>query len=213
MPDHEFGPSNPIPSGHGASSVCGACGATRMVYETGETVWLDIDKSELPAKVAFQLEQQCPGRAARLRDFYGIGRPGLVKPTGRGAETAAGSRARVLVVDDDTDVRTALAEILELRGYLVATAANGREALAHLREAPAPPDLIVLDVLMPEMDGWQFRAEQKKDAALASIPVVVVSAMRDADNFDAAAVFHKPVNVERLLAAIAHLCARGAENP
>jgi CheY-like chemotaxis protein len=177
-----------------------------MVYETGETVWLDIDKSELPAKVGQHLEHQCPGRPVRLRDLYGVGRPGLVTPqTVSRKGNAAG--ARVLVVDDDADVRAALAEILEIHGYVVASAANGKEALALLREAAARPAVIVLDVLMPEMDGWQFRAEQKKDPALAAIPVVVVSAMRNADGFDAAAVFHKPVNVDRLLAALDQICS------
>ena len=182
-----------------------------MVYETGETVWLDLDKSELPAKVAYHLEQQCPGRSARLRDFYGVGRPAVVKPEAAAApwENHPAPGTRILIVDDDLDGRTALAEIFELRGYMVDCACNGREALEHLHNAPAPPDAIILDVLMPEMDGWQFRAEQKKDERLAAIPVVVVTAMRNTQAFDAAATFHKPVDVNRLLAAVAHLCSAG----
>jgi CheY-like chemotaxis protein len=111
------------------------------------------------------------------------------------------------MIDDDADVRSALAELLEIHGYIVASAGNGEEALALLRNAATPPSVIVLDVLMPEMDGWQFRAEQKKDPALAAIPVVVVSAMRNAEGFDAAAVFHKPVSVDRLLAALDQICS------
>lgn len=177
-----------------------------MVYETGEAIWLDIDKSELPARVGYHLEQQCPGPSARLRDFYGVGRPALVKSAALEPVPHA-SGTRVLIVDDDLDVRSALAEILELRGYTVDCAGNGREALEHLRTSPALPAVIILDVLMPVMDGWQFLAEQKKDPALTGIPVMVVTAMRNAEKFDAAATFHKPVEVDRLLAALVHLCS------
>jgi CheY-like chemotaxis protein len=89
-------------------------------------------------------------------------------------------------------------------------AINGREALEPLRNSQSHPSAIILKVLMPEMDGWQFRAEQKKDARIAGIPVIVVTAMRDTEEFDAAAILHKPVSVPVLLAAVAHLRS-GAE--
>src|SRR4051794_28574938 len=81
----------------------------------------------------------------------------------------------ILVVDDDPDLRDTLGQILEDEGYSVAAASNGREALAYLRERPAP-SLILLDLMMPVMDGWQFRSEQRLDSVLAKIPVLVISA-------------------------------------
>src|ERR1041385_7372067 len=82
------------------------------------------------------------------------------KPAGR---TLAEGR-RILVVEDDYSIRDVLCAILEENGYAVATACNGDEALRTLREGRAP-DLIVLDLRMPVMDGWQFRAAQKADPA------------------------------------------------
>src|SRR5262249_27660442 len=79
----------------------------------------------------------------------------------------------VLVVDDDADVRGMLAQVLELEGYDVVTAADGREALRRLEERR--PFLVLLDLMMPGMNGWQFRAEQLKQPGIADVPVVVLS--------------------------------------
>ena len=95
----------------------------------------------------------------------------------------------------------ALADLLEACGYEVETAANGHEALEFLRTRSAPA-VIILDLLMPVMDGWEFRAEQKRDSNLAAIPVVALTALRQLPDFDAAAVVHKPVEFKRLLNAI-----------
>jgi CheY-like chemotaxis protein len=83
----------------------------------------------------------------------------------------------VLVVDDDDDTRLSIADLLTFEGCTVETAGDGRQALELLRGA-RPPSLrvILLDLLMPVMDGWQFRAEQLGDPRLASIPVVILSA-------------------------------------
>jgi CheY-like chemotaxis protein len=81
----------------------------------------------------------------------------------------------VLIVEDDADVRGAVATILELHGYAVREANNGREALEQLANSDEVC-LILLDLFMPEMNGWAFRTEQMKDPRLARIPVVVVSA-------------------------------------
>src|SRR5690606_32095531 len=81
----------------------------------------------------------------------------------------------VLVVDDDRELRETVRDILEGEGFTTATAADGEEALAYLRAAAAP-DLILLDLSMPIMDGVTFREEQRKDPSLATIPVVVFSA-------------------------------------
>ena len=81
----------------------------------------------------------------------------------------------VLIIDDEADIRDSLAEILVMEGYEVVTAENGREALAIAAEVR--PSLILLDLLMPEMDGWAFRAHQRRDPELATIPVVIMSAV------------------------------------
>ena len=75
----------------------------------------------------------------------------------------------ILVVDDDPDIRDSLREVLEDEGYEVACVGNGREALDHLKTANPRPCVILLDLMMPVMDGWQFRKEQKQDAEIAGI--------------------------------------------
>ena len=110
----------------------------------------------------------------------------------------------VLVVDDDEDIREVLSEILRARGYAVQTAAEGREALALLR-AGAPPALILLDMRMPGMSGWEFRHEQRRDPQLAGIPIVVLSGgnLRGvAASLGAADVLAKPVDLDELTAKI-----------
>jgi CheY-like chemotaxis protein len=82
---------------------------------------------------------------------------------------------RILLVEDDSGIREVLAEILREAGYEVATATNGRDALDRLREA-STPDLIVLDLRMPTMDGLEFLAIQKEHPTLERVPVVAVSA-------------------------------------
>jgi CheY-like chemotaxis protein len=82
---------------------------------------------------------------------------------------------RVLLVDDDVDIRETLCEALEEEDFVVTTAANGREALESLKRGPRPA-VILLDLMMPVMDGWSFRHEQMEDPNLRQIPVVVVSA-------------------------------------
>ena len=82
---------------------------------------------------------------------------------------------RILIVEDDSDLREALSEVLRDEGYAVAMAADGREALDHLRRE-SRPSLILLDLTMPVMNGWQFRDEQRRDPDLSEIPVVVLSA-------------------------------------
>ena len=83
----------------------------------------------------------------------------------------------ILVVEDDQDTREGLAEVLAVAGYLVRTAANGKIALEQARENR--PDLIVLDLAMPVMNGWQFLEVQRRDPRLAAIPVIVASASID----------------------------------
>ena len=116
---------------------------------------------------------------------------------------------RVLVVEDDEDAREAIVALLQMKGYQAVAAANGCEALQHLRSAVLP-DLIILDLWMPVMDGWQFRAEQLKDARLARVPVIVVSALSDRAEVDANEVLMKPVDLDHLLATVERYCGREA---
>jgi CheY-like chemotaxis protein len=115
---------------------------------------------------------------------------------------------RVLVVDDEADMRDTLADLLEELGYEVSTAANGREALRRLESEPAP-SVILLDLMMPVMDGWTFRNEQARRPGMAEIPVWVFSASadaREAVRMNAAGYFAKPVDVSRLLNTLAACC-------
>jgi DNA-binding response OmpR family regulator len=116
---------------------------------------------------------------------------------------------QVLVVDDDPSIQGFLAEALADEGYGVRTAGNGREALAILCEWR--PDLILLDLMMPEMDGWTFRGEQREMQSVSDVPVIVLSAARDLDaktrDLEPAQVFSKPFDLEALLGTIERLTA------
>ena len=113
--------------------------------------------------------------------------------------------ASILIVEDDEDVREAMFAFLEMKGYSVASAGNGREALDYLQDAPAP-DLIITDLAMPVMDGRQFRREQLKDARLAVIPTLVITAMADRTHIDASEILLKPVDADLLLTAVSRHC-------
>src|SRR6267142_1094926 len=99
-------------------------------------------------------------------------------------------RACILIVEDDEDVLESIIAFLLVNVYSVASAGNGREALDYLRDAPAP-DLIITDLAMPVMDGRQFRREQLKDARLAAIPMLVITAMADRIHIDASEILLK----------------------
>ena len=116
--------------------------------------------------------------------------------------------ATILLVDDDEDIRDALSSLLSDEGYRVDCAANGQEALAWLRESPRPPCLILLDWMMPVMDGQSFLLVQEQTPAIASIPVVVISAACKARLTDVRGrqVLPKPLDVPQLLAAVHRAC-------
>jgi len=114
----------------------------------------------------------------------------------------------VFVVEDDVDTRDMMGRFLELEGFKVEVAANGKQALDRLN-AGMHPCVILLDLMMPVMDGWQFRSKQVLDQCLASIPVIVVSAAgkdRIAD-IEADAYLSKPVDLEQLLAEVTQYCS------
>src|SRR5580698_5895308 len=112
----------------------------------------------------------------------------------------------LLVVEDDDDIRETLVSLLSIEGYRVAGCSNGHEALAWLRSS-TKPDLILLDLRMPIMDGWQFRVAQKGDPQLARIPAIALSAdsTAKAAAIDAEAYLKKPVDYDTLIATIDRL--------
>jgi CheY-like chemotaxis protein len=107
----------------------------------------------------------------------------------------------ILLVEDDELLRGAMQLVLEWEGYRVACAGDGRQALDYLR-AGARPSLILLDLMLPGMDGWQFCQERRRDPDLAAVPVVVVSGLDAADCPDAAAHVRKPFELQELLEAV-----------
>lgn len=118
--------------------------------------------------------------------------------------------ASVLIVEDDPDTREMLGRFLELEGFDVQTAANGELALKVLQDEE-PPSVIILDLMMPVMNGWQFRNVQQSDPNLSQIPVIVVTAAgvrEDIPAINADGWLSKPVDFDRLLATIGPFCQR-----
>ena len=130
--------------------------------------------------------------------------------------TPSGSPPVVLVVDDDEDIRDVIREVLSLRGYRVIALADGRQALEWLR-AGGQACVILLDLMMPEMTGWEFRREQLRDPSLADIPVVILSGAGGlagkVESLAPAATLPKPVDLAGLTAAVARHCYSGAQLP
>ncbi len=108
----------------------------------------------------------------------------------------------ILVVDDDPDIRDSLTFALENEGMTVRSASNGREALEML--AQERPSLILLDLLMPEMNGWQLFEALRADAALAGVPVIVISAAPNLGQRlpPGTRFLFKPIKLAMLLAAV-----------
>jgi CheY-like chemotaxis protein len=128
------------------------------------------------------------------------------------------SKGVVLLVDDDRDIVDAIRALLEDDGFDVVTANNGFAALRQLRRAGPRPDVIVLDLMMPLLDGWDFRAEQLADPAVRDIPVIIMTASGLTDGMldgqlKAAAVLPKPIEVEPFLRVLNDLCRAGACEP
>lgn len=111
---------------------------------------------------------------------------------------------RVLIVEDDDAVREAMAEVLVTEGkYVVADARDGAEALSKARAQK--PDIILLDLMMPRMSGWQFREAQVQDPAISDVPVIVVSALESEKTVSLAGAvgrLSKPFDIEGLLGVL-----------
>jgi CheY-like chemotaxis protein len=109
---------------------------------------------------------------------------------------------RVLIVDDDADIRSFVVDALEFSGYTVDTAEDGRVGLDQVRRAK--PQLVLLDMMMPVMDGWAFLRECRQDMVCSSVPVVVVTAAASvqdgsADSLGVTAVLKKPFGLDDLV--------------
>jgi CheY-like chemotaxis protein len=135
----------------------------------------------------------------------------LLSITEAGAEMAQ-SRPEsepILVVDDNPDQLETMTEVLELDGYAVLRACNGKEALKLA--ASHSVCLILLDLAMPVMDGWEFLQERKRTPRLSLIPVVVISAYASPKPCDADVVMQKPVNLDELREIVRRHCAASAD--
>jgi len=120
-----------------------------------------------------------------------------------GKLTIMAANCGVLIVEDDDQIRAVFAEILSSEGFAVRTAANGRDALSLLQQWQ--PDLILLDLDMPDMDGRAFRAEQRRSPRLSGIPVIVMSAATlevQVAELQAAETLAKPCDIDTLVTAI-----------
>ncbi len=123
-------------------------------------------------------------------------------------QTTEPRKVAVLVVDDDEDSRELIAELIGYAGYSVITAGNGREAIERLQQYK--PELILLDVVMPEMDGARFRQEQRRHREWIRIPTVVMTGAADEPVLDVGVeqALRKPVTAKTLLAIVARHCTK-----
>jgi CheY-like chemotaxis protein len=119
---------------------------------------------------------------------------------------APSSARTILIAEDDADAREQIRLLLERQGYRVRTAGNGQEALNLLRADP-PPELILLDLMMPVLDGWEVRRRQLADPALAAIPVVVLTAVNETDRLGDVGYLLKPIDPDELLAVLQRFLA------
>ncbi len=119
----------------------------------------------------------------------------------------------ILIVDDERSIRSALADLLEDEVFSVAVVRNGQEAITYLEQATERPCLILLDMMMPEMTGLQFRRHQQEHPALADIPVVAMSAnlhlAQAAQLLGVTDYLHKPFDLPTLLSAVVRNCGSG----
>jgi CheY-like chemotaxis protein len=116
----------------------------------------------------------------------------------------------ILVIDDEADIRFLISELLIDEGYTVAQAADGHEALVYLQAADSLPCVILLDMMMPIMNGWDFLYARQRDPVVQAIPVVVISAFpalaQAAAPLGVQGALTKPINLDRLLATVQHYC-------
>ena len=121
--------------------------------------------------------------------------------------SSAVAHCPILIVEDDADLREMMAQLLTLEGFRASTVANGREALEYLSQGDKP-DVILLDLMMPVMDGWEFRRQQQASDDLSKVPVIVLSALDQtrAADVNAVAFLKKPLDFDRLLELVRQYC-------
>lgn len=115
----------------------------------------------------------------------------------------------ILVVDDDKDVCDLIKAALACKGYKTIVAGNGREALDYLKSRAPRPKLILLDLMMPVMTGWEFRKAQQADPSLSNIPVAIITGRpgnEGAEELGAVDVLYKPSRIEKLTAVVSRFC-------
>jgi len=117
----------------------------------------------------------------------------------------------ILVVEDDSDLRDTLSDALRMEGYDVVAVEHGEAALRYLQSG-LKPCMILLDLMMPVMDGWTFRREMLKDDDLAAIPVIVMTAVQPAraNAIPSDEVLYKPLEMGTVVAAVQTHCPDGA---
>lgn len=119
-------------------------------------------------------------------------------------------KCRILIVEDERAIRDTYKFVLEDEGYEVVTAENGKDALAQLKSGGVPPQLILLDLMMPVMNGREFLAARRLDPALAGIPVVAITCAADTTLPDGALeIVDKPMDIGLLTDIIRKYCVTG----
>lgn len=120
----------------------------------------------------------------------------------------------IVIVEDDSDVREALEEVLNEEGFKTLGFSGGQEALEAMADMQPLPRLILLDLMMPKMNGWQFRIAQQRSAALDKIPTVILSAdanvSQNLQALGAAGYLRKPIHIQTLLELVERFCPKAA---
>lgn len=191
----------------GILPICGYCKSIR----DDQDYWHEVENYITHRSEARFSHSVCPGCVKKVvqPQLVELRTHRAVEGVEKSADSPRAVRPTILIVEDQPELRATFAEVLEEEGFSVATAPDGLRALEYLRAAPAP-NLILLDLLMPVMTGWEFRAEQQKDPSVSTIPVVVMSGLSPAEQrreeLGAVTSLTKPVEVETLLATIATHC-------
>jgi CheY-like chemotaxis protein len=118
------------------------------------------------------------------------------------APATGGGRGTILVVEDDEELRDIIADILESCGYEVIPAGNGKQAADFLAATAAPPAMILLDLMMPIVNGWELLRDIQADSRLAAIPVVVMTAIRRDRPAGVTALLKKPFSLRDLIETV-----------
>jgi CheY-like chemotaxis protein len=140
-------------------------------------------------------------------------RAGKVLKVNLASVTGENIARNILLIEDESDIRTILTDALEWEGYRVYTASNGKEGMEILLEMPTP-SLILLDLMMPVMNGWEFANALQTDRAYVDIPIVALSAFSDPEKkIRAQGFIKKPVDLDLLLGLVREHCGPGGIRP